>query len=119
MRDGAWPTKSVTPVPSGGAFTSAACALAYRLEGTKVEVIGTVTITTNGTASGSITIPLPVGTAKRRSTGAVNEDAAVSTYGVVRVAASGTTAVLVNTGASWFVNGANINFSFTYEKVAT
>ncbi|UQD95807.1 hypothetical protein [Bradyrhizobium japonicum] len=119
MRDGAWPTKSVTPVPSSGSFTSASCTLAYRLEGTKVDVIGTVAITTNGTAGGTITIPLPVGTTKRKGTGFANEDAAVSTYGDVRIPSGATSVTLNVKGASWFANGASINFSFTYEKVAT
>lgn len=115
LGNAAWTVATPTPVPSTGVFTTAACTLSYLAVGKKVDVTGTVTITTNGTAGGTITIPLPVGTAKRKGCGAVNEDAAVSSYGMVRITGASGNAVLINYGPSWFVNGAAINFTFTYE----
>lgn len=66
---GAWTTYSVTPTPSGGSFTSASASGSYYVIGKLVHYTFTVTVSTVGTATGAIIVPLPTGTAKRAGCG--------------------------------------------------
>lgn len=53
------------PVPGSGSFTSASVSTArYRRDGNTMHVMFEVTVTTNGTAAGSISVNLPIVTAQ-------------------------------------------------------
>ena len=56
----AWLTYNPTPVPSGGAFTTASAAGRYKQIGKTVHLELAVNITNNGTGSGAVSVPLPV-----------------------------------------------------------
>ena len=61
--DPAWVSLALTPVPAGGAFTSASATLRYRKIGRVVVYNLAIVIVTNGTASGAISVaglPFPV-----------------------------------------------------------
>lgn len=64
-----WTDYTPTMTPGSGSFTSATASGRYTIVGRTVTVKLTVTITTNGTAAGSITLTAPKGPAITRMTG--------------------------------------------------
>ena len=62
----AWSTTTPTPTPGSGAFTTVSCTVAYIVRGKTAFFNCVVSITTNGTAGGNISVTMPF-TAKRDS----------------------------------------------------
>jgi hypothetical protein len=60
MPEVAWSTSAPVPTAQSGAFTTASASVRYRKMGKTVYLSCTVTITTNGTAAGSVSVTLPV-----------------------------------------------------------
>lgn len=56
----AWTITNPTATPSSGAFTTASCVFAYKTEGKKAFCRGRIVITTVGTATGTISVTLPI-----------------------------------------------------------
>jgi hypothetical protein len=56
----AWTSTNPTPFANSGAFTSALANVRWRQIGRQVYFTARVTITTNGTANGSVGVPMPV-----------------------------------------------------------
>jgi hypothetical protein len=55
----AWSSTTPTPTPGGGAFTTATATVRVAVMGKTAHVRGQLVVTTLGTASGAVTIPLP------------------------------------------------------------
>jgi hypothetical protein len=56
---GAWTLTNPTPIPAAGTFTTASATLRYKKVGRTVYVTVTVAITTVGSATGFVNLPLP------------------------------------------------------------
>lgn len=111
----AWATSTPTPTPGAGAFTSASCSMRTRQIGKVVHVAGSVTVTTVGTATGHIAIPLPV-TQKTSvvDMGVWRENLVDGVVGAVY--ATGSTAYLFRyDNAAFLASGRRYDFSLTYE----
>lgn len=91
----AWTTYTPTVTAGSGTFGSVSATGAYLLTGKTVLFAVTVTITTVGTASGTIVVSLPTGTAKRAAMIPVGETALAGTIGVGRIAAGATSMVII------------------------
>lgn len=65
----AWTTYTPTVTPAAGAITAYATNCAYLQIGKFVSIRGTITITTNGTGSGFLTVDLPNSTTGKTSAG--------------------------------------------------
>jgi len=113
----AWSTWTPTPTPSGGSFTSASASGGYYVLGKIVFFSVTITITTVGTATGSITIGLPVGTANRAGAVMVQESAAVgfSGYGRIISGNASVNAIAKYDNSSYIGAGNSINCTGFYE----
>lgn len=98
---GAWTTYTPTITASSGAFTSVSASGSFLTIGKLVHYTCTVTITTVGTAAGSIVLPLPTGTAVRNAVGmgtASNLGKSVG-YRILASGSSGDIAFYDNTSA--------------------
>jgi len=88
---GAWTTWTPTVTPGSGSFTSVSAAGAWYAIGKLVHFTVTITITTAGTAAGTMSIALPTGTANRNAAVFAQDFGGVGNLGFGRILASGTT----------------------------
>lgn len=115
---GAWSTFTPTITAGSGTFTTVSAAGSFLQIGKLVSFICTITITTVGTASGNIFMPLPVGTLKRAFATCGVETAITGKTVNVFGAASASALSLNqgnNLGASLIAAGNVLTFSGTYE----
>jgi hypothetical protein len=94
--EAAWTTWSPTVTPSSGAFTTVSATGAYLAIGKLVHFTVTITITSVGTASGTMSIALPTGTAKRPAAVVAVETANVGLMGYGRIATGGSTIAAIS-----------------------
>lgn len=115
---GAWTTASPTPTPGAGAFTTATAATRYVVIGKTVVLSGIITITTNGTGSNFVSVPLPF-TAAAGSTAymGTGRESAISGAALTVTIVSGGTGVAIRKYDSTYpgADGAILNFTVTYE----
>ncbi len=115
---GAWTVFTPTVTPSAGAFTTVSASGGFYTIGKLVHFSVTITITAIGTASGVMSIPLPVGTAKRAASVIATETATVGTSGYGRIAATGANINSISKydNTSYIANGAVITLTGIYEQ---
>lgn len=114
----AWSTWTPTVIPGAGAFTTASASGGYFVIGKLVHFSVTITITTVGTASGAMTIALPIGTAARPAMVPLTETAVIGNMGYGRIASGGTTIFAIDqyNNASYIAAGAVVTLTGIYEK---
>lgn len=105
-----------TPTASIGTFTTVSASGQYYTTGKYTFLSLTVTVTTNGTAAGSIVVALP-NTAAQRATLSGRENGVSGSMLQGKISASGTT-VTIFTSANLYpgATGADINISGWYEN---
>ncbi|XUM25106.1 hypothetical protein ACRAVF_33775 (plasmid) [Bradyrhizobium oligotrophicum S58] len=115
---GAWTTWTPTVTPQTGSFTSVAVSGAYYTIGKLVFFHVTITITTAGTAANAMSLPLPVGTAKRAATVVSTETAVLGGMGYGRIAAGGSVISAINKydNSTYIANGSVVTISGFYEQ---
>lgn len=114
--EAAWTAFSGSPTAGSGTFTSASYAGRYRVVGKTVQFALTVTITTVGTASGVIIVPLPSGTPVRDSVAMCKENSLTNAAGTGYINTGGTIHVIKYDGASLIAAATNILVCGEYEK---
>lgn len=116
--ESAWTTFSPTVTPQSGTFTSASASGAYKVIGKLVHFSVTITITTVGTATGAMSIALPVGTAARIAAVPAIETVTTGRIGYGRILSGGTTivSILQYDNASWIGAGATVTLTGIYEQ---
>lgn len=109
---------SPTATPDSGSWTSATVTASYKIVGTHVYVTGQLTTTTVGTASGKITITLPVavGAGIGYVGSAENIDNAADIRATVSIYSTNITLSGPAGGAVTMANGNRIFFSVWYQK---
>ncbi|QNK66090.1 hypothetical protein [Variovorax sp. PAMC26660] len=115
-----WVTSSPTPTPSAGALGSAVAALRLRKQGKTVQYQLSVDITSVGTASGTISIPLPYVAATigvLREWNGVGRESRQVGYGALSWVQSGTSTLFIATDNP-FNNNHLLNVSGSYESAA-
>ncbi len=106
---GAWTVWNPTIVPQSGAFTTSSATGGFYTIGKLVHFAVTLTITTVGTASGSMSIALPTGTAARPSTVVVSESVTTGNIGFGRILSGGTTvAVILKYDNTTYIGAGNV-----------
>lgn len=114
----AWTPFTPTITAAAGTFTTVSAAGSYLQIGKMVSFICTITITSVGTASGNILMPLPSGTLKRAFAAAGVETALTGkTLNVFGMAAASSLSINQGnaSGASVATTGYVLTFSGTYE----
>lgn len=115
---GAWTTWTPTVTPQAGTFTTVGASGGYYVIGKLVHFSVTITITTVGTASGAMSIALPVGTAARIAAVPAVETVTTGRIGYGRILSGGTTivSILQYDNASWITAGATVTLTGIYEQ---
>jgi len=112
----AWTTYAPTITAATGTFTSVSAAGSYLQIGKLVHFIVAITITTVGTASGRINLPLPVGTAKREFVAHCMEAQLTGIGGWYLVQAAASTGIIASaTNASFIAAGNRVVVTGIYE----
>jgi hypothetical protein len=114
----AWTTWTPTATPQTGAFTTVATSGAYLAIGKLVHFSLTVSITTAGTASGTISVSLPIGTAKRSAAVFVQDFGATGTVGFGRIQpnASAIVSILKYDNSTYIGSGNSLVMTGIYEQ---
>lgn len=113
-----WLVWTPTVTPSSGSFTTASATGGYQVIGKFVYFNLTINITTVGTASGSMSVPLPIGTAARGSIATASEFAVVGFMGYGRIQPGSTLISSINKydNTSYITAGAVIVITGFYEQ---
>jgi hypothetical protein len=114
----AWTVWTPTVTPGTGSFTTVSATGGYFAIGKLVNFSVTITITTAGTASGAMSIPLPIGTAARPAMAMVGETNVVGFSGYGRIASGATTIGVINKydNTTFIGNGNVVTITGIYEQ---
>jgi len=109
---GPWTVWTPTVIPGAGAFTTVSATGGFFAIGKIVQFSVTITITTVGTAAGTMTIALPVGTAKRNAAVFAQDFGATGNVGFGRIIATQTTisSILKYDNSTYIAAGNNVVF---------
>jgi len=115
---GPWTVWTPTVTPGAGAFTTVSATGGYFAIGKLVHFSITITITTVGTAAGTMTIALPVGTAKRNAAVFAEDFGATGNVGFGRIIATQTTisSILKYDNSTYIAAGNNVVLTGIYEQ---
>ncbi|MGL3104109.1 hypothetical protein [Bradyrhizobium sp. BR 1432] len=104
--------------PGSGAFTTVSAAGGYQVIGKFVYFCVTITITAKGTASETMSIPLPTGTAKRAASVLATETAVIGCMGFGRIASGGSSVsvILKYDNTTYIGNGHVVTIIGFYEQ---
>ena len=112
----AWTSFSPTPSSTGGAFTTSSSSGSYVVLGKIVHFTTSITITTVGGGSGTITLAVPTGTSLRNVALIAKEFAVTGDLGIGKIDASGSSIEVVKyDGSSLIGAGRVIVVTGTYE----
>lgn len=111
--DTPWIATTPTPTSAVGTFTAVSATLRYKNFGRMIAFNGSVTVTTIGTASGSIRVPLPVSNSNVATAKAIIADATLTPIGAAaNVSVAGQLSITITAGVT---TGAVVYFAGEYE----
>jgi hypothetical protein len=116
--EAAWTAWAPTVTPGSGTFTTVSASGAYLVIGKLVHFTVTITITNAGTAAGTMSIPLPTGTAKREAVVFVSGTVTTGNvgYGRILTGATAITAILKYDNLTYIGTGNVVTLTGFYEQ---
>ena len=116
--EAAWTAWAPTVTPGSGSFTSVSAAGAYLVIGKLVHFTVSITITTAGTAASTMSIPLPIGTAKRNCCVFAEDFGGVGKVGFGRIAGGSTVlnSILMFDNSTYIATGNVVVLTGIYEQ---
>lgn len=114
LNSGAWATSSPVPTASSGTLTTASSTIAYKKVGKILYCEGSITVTTVGTGTGTLSIQLPF-TLVRTITFAGRENVINGLVYGASITTAGVLSILKYDNTTAIAAGATFPFSFTAE----